>query len=76
MYFVESAPGPVEDQNSNSSVSFLNLGIGFFIMPTQFSQKFRRQGRSSIINRRLRCGGLETPATAGLETGATSSRRM
>jgi hypothetical protein len=31
MYFVESDPGPVDDQNSNSSVSFLNLGISLFI---------------------------------------------
>lgn len=31
MYFVESDPGPVDDQNLNSSDSFLNLGIGFFM---------------------------------------------
>ena len=28
---VESAPAPFDDQNSNSSVSFLNLGIAFFM---------------------------------------------
>ena len=38
-----------------------------------FSQMSRRRGKRSIFNRCLPCGGLETPATAGLETGATGS---
>ena len=29
------------------------------------------EGAALILDRRVPCGGLETPATAGLETGAT-----